>query len=497
MKHIELNTMKSLRTLSVVVMSAALLSGCGDFGDLNVDPNNPSSAKTELLLTNAQRSVSDVVAATTPVLYVQWISETQYDDAARYSSSTFDFNGWYTGPLADLEEIIKLNSDPATAGDMISGGSNANQIAVARIMKVYFYHMMVDRWGPVPYSQALKGSANLKPGYDAQDAIYADLVAELKEAVAQMDAGVGANGDIFFDGDMDTWAQFANTLRMRIALRMSDAASGTARSEFESAAANHIAADVMYPYLAAASNENPWYSRFQTRTDYAISDVLVDYMKAIGDERLLKYAEPAPDFDDEDGVVEFSDIEGMPYDTPNPGNITNAEVSFPSRYIGAAGPGVGIQDAPLPILTVSEALFMKAEAVAKGWTVAGGTASELYEDAIQASWEQWGVYDAAKFATYMAQAGVAYNATNYKKSIGEQKWVALYPLGYEAWAEWRRLDYPQLTPHSLALNDSGEIPVRHAYPTTETQLNKENYDLGVTSLGGADDDQTKLWWDKN
>jgi len=283
---------------------------------------------------------------------------------------------------------------------------------------------------------------------------------------------------------------------MRIALRMSDAASSTAKSEFESAVANHIDADVMYPYLAEASNQNPWYGRFQTRTDYAISDVLVDYMKAIGDERLLMYAEPAPNFDDDDGVVEFDDIAGMPYDTPNPGNITNAEVSFPSRYIGAAGPGVGIQNAALPILTLSEALFMKAEAKQKGWTVTGN-AADLYEAAIQASWEQWGVYDAGKFATYMAQAGVAYDAANYKKSIGEQKWLALYPLGYEAWAEWRRLDYPQLTPHSLALNDSKEIPVRHAYPTTETQLNKANYDDAVKSLGGADDDQSKLWWDKN
>lgn len=488
--------MKTFGKLPVVLLGAALLTSCSDFGDLNVDPNNPSVAKTELLLTNAQRSVSSVVSSVQPILYVQYMAETQYDDDARYQTVQFDFNGWYTGPLADLEEIIRLNSDEATAGDVISGGSNANQLAVARIMKAYYYHMMVERWGPIPYSEALKGSENLRPAYDTEEAIYADLISELKAAVGQMDGGVGVNGDIFFGGDMGEWAKFANALRAKIALRLADANASVAKSEFESAITNVISSDVSYPYLAEAANQNPWYGRFLTRTDYAVSDVFVDYLKSLNDPRLLMYAEPAPNYDDGDGVMEFSDINGMPYDTPNPGDITNAEVSFPSRHIGAAGPGVGIQDAPLPVVTMAEMHFAMAEAAQRGWSVPGGGAADHYAMGVKASMEQWGVYDEAAFNAYMAQPDVAYDAANYKKSIGYQKWIALYPNGYEAWTEWRRLDYPTLNAHSAALNNSGQIPLRHAYPSTEVQLNKENYDAAV-SIIGKDDETVKLYWDRN
>lgn len=488
--------MKMFKTFSIAVMVSAVVVSCSDFGDLNVDPNNPSAAKTELLLTNAQKSVSSVVGAVDPILYVQYMSETQYDDAAKYAGVQFDFNGWYSGPLQDLEEIIKLNSDEATAGDMISGGSNANQIASARIMKAYFFQMMVERWGPLPYSEALKGADNLRPAYDDQAAIYSALLTELSEAIAQFDGGVGPTGDIFFDGNVNAWKAFANSLRVRMALRLADANASLARSTFESAASGVITSDVFYPYLAESANQNPWYGRFQTRTDYAISDVFVDHLKGLQDPRLLKYAEPAPDFDDKDGVVEFSDINGMPYDTEDPGAITNAQVSFPSRFIGGGGPGVGIQDAPLPIVTVAEMHFAMAEAGARGWTLPVGDAPTHYALGVKASMTQWGVFDQAAYNTYMAQADVAYNAANYKKSIGEQKWIALFPNGYEAWAEWRRLDHPVLVPHSGALNGSGEIPRRHAYPTSEVQLNAENYQAAV-KLIGKDDESVKLFWDKN
>jgi hypothetical protein len=488
--------MKLFKTFSIAVMVSAIAVSCDDFGDLNVDPNNPSAAKTELLLTNAQRSISSVVGSVDPILYVQYMSETQYDDAAKYATVQFDFNGWYSGPLQDLEEIIKLNSDEATAKDMISGGSNANQIASARIMKVYFFQMIVERWGPAPYSEALKGADNLRPAYDTQDAIFGDLLTELSQAIAQFDSGVGPTGDILFDGNVNAWKAFANAMRVRLALRLADANPSLARSTFESAASGVITSNVMYPYLSDAANQNPWYGRFQTRTDYAVSDVFVDYLKSIQDPRLLKYAEPAPDFDDKDGVVEFSDINGMPYDTEDPGAITNAQVSFPSRFIGAGGPGVGIQSAPLPIITVAEMHFAMAEAGARGWSLPVGDAPTHYALGVKASMEQWGVYDAAAYAAYMAQAEVAYNAANYKKSIGTQKWIALYPNGYEAWSEWRRLDYPVLTPHSGALNTSGKIPVRHAYPTSEVQLNSENYQAAVSQLG-KDDESVKLYFDKN
>lgn len=478
-----------IRKAAVIVVMTILLVGCDDFGNLNVDPNNPSQVRTELLLTNVQRNISAVSGSYIGNLWVQYMAETQYDDDSRYSTTTYDFNGWYTGPLMDLQTIIDLNTNEDTRGDALSGGSNNNQIAVARILKAYFFNVITDRWGMLPYSDALQGQENFSPSYDTQEAIYVDILNELKEAVNQMDSGAGVRGDIIFSGNMGQWAEFANSLRARIALRMADTnQSDLARSEFVDAInGGIIGEDVMYPYLGEASNQNPWYARFITRTDYAISDVLADYMKGLDDYRVIRYADPAPDHYTAGEEITFDNIQGMPYSVENPGDITNSSISFPGNAIRA-------QDAPLPIITVSELHFAMAEAVERNWIT--GSAEDHYMAGIEASWNQWGVYDDANFASYVSQDEVAYNSAKWKEKIGTQKWVALYPNGYEAWAEWRRLDYPALTPHGLPLNESGNIPRRHAYPTSEAQLNEANYNAAV-SAQGADTPDTRLWWDVN
>ncbi len=482
--------MNSFKKLSVVLLAVVVFANCDDFGDINVDPNNPSLVKTELLLTNSLRGVSDVIGATTPMAYVQHTACTQYNEECRYQNVSFDFSGWYFTELKDLQTIIDLNTDETTKGDVISGGSNANQIAVARIMKAYFYHMMTDRWGYLPYTEALQGADNFSPAYDSDQSIYTDLIKELKEAVAQMDGGVGVNGDFIFDGDMDKWAKFANTLRLRIALRMSEANPSLAETEFVSALnAGVITDNVWYPYLAETANQNPWYARFITRTDYAITDVLADTMAALTDMRLTAYADPAPNADDGDGVTEISDIVGLSYHISDPGSITNAEVSFPGQAMRA-------QDAPLAIISMAEVKLAQAEAAHRGW-IAGGdaTAATLYAEGIAASWDQWGVTgDGTALAAYMANAEVAYTAGNAMDQIAYEKWVALYGNGYEAWSEWRRLDHPTLVPHPDALNTSGQIPVRHGYPSSESQLNEAAYTAAV-SAQGTDDESTHVWWD--
>jgi hypothetical protein len=499
MNFLKPKIMFPVKNTALVMVMTVLLMSCDDFGDINNDPNNPSQVKTELLLTAAQQDMSDVVGSPIGVLWIQYLAETQYTEDSQYSPTSFDFNDWYTGPLQDLQTIINLNSSEETRDDVLSGGSNANQLAAARILRVYFYHMMTDRWGALPYSEALQGNENFSPSYDLQDAIYADLITELNEAVTQMDGGAGVNGDILFDGDMGQWALFANSLRARIALRLADRDAGfsevDAAAEFADAVSDGIITeDVMYPYLAQAANENPWYGRFQTRTDYAISDTMVDLMKPLTDYRLTKYANPAPDEDNNDGVVTLDEIIGMPYGAQNAGDITNASISFPGSAIGAGGPGVGEQDAPLPIITVAELNFSMAEAAERGWIA--GSAEDYYLAGIEASWNQWEVYDDTDFADYIAQPEVAYDSAVWNEKIGVQKWIALFPLGYEAWAEWRRLDYPELDPHPFALNESTEIPVRQQYPSSEANLNEDNYNAAV-SAQGPDTPDTHLWWDVN
>src|SRR6056297_136527 len=495
MNILKFNVMTPIKKVLLVSLLTVLLVSCDDFGNLNDDPNNPSQVRTELLLTDAQRSMSGVVSAVTGTLLVQYIGETQYTDAQEYRNMTASFNGWYTGPLQNLQTIIDLNSDPETAGDVLSGGSNANQIAVARILRAYFYQMMTDRWGMIPYSEALQGRANFSPAYDEQSAIYADLITELNEAVAQMDGGTPVRGDILFEGDMGQWALFANSLRARAALRIAERAGDVSvdpAAEFADAVSDGLVTeDVMYPYLADANNQNPWYARFQTRTDYAIHETIAEYMKGLEDYRILVYALPAPNYSNNDGQVTFNEIQGMPF-LEDAGNLTNDEISFPGSAIGAGGPSVGEQGAPLPIITVAELNFAMAEAVERGWIT--GVAEDLYYDGIEASWNQWGVYDDVNFADYIAQAEVAYDPAIWDEKIGTQKWLALFPHGYEGWSEWRRLGYPELDPNPFAVGADPQIPVRFAYPTSEVTINGDNYDAAVAAQG-PDTPYTRIWWD--
>ena len=474
--------MKQIKYISAIwLMGMLALVGCSDFGDINIDPNNTVSVLPQTLLTSSLRSISSITGATTGELYAQHMAETQYSDASRYSTVNFDFNGWYTGPLADLQHIIDLNSSEDTRAEALASGSNANQIAVARIMKAFFFHHMTDRWGPLPYSQALQGRENFSPSYDSQEAIYDAVISELKGAVGQMDGGAGVEGDFIMGGDMELWKQFANTVRMTAALRLSKVNPGKAQSEFADAYNGGILTDgVYYPYLAEANNQNPWFGRFITRTDYAISDVLANFMMTQSDPRLNAYADPAPN---------TGTVVGMPYGIEAAGDIPNADISFPHF------PNVRGQDAPIAIFSKAQIHFMIAEGAARGWI--GEDAQANYEAAIQASMEQWGVFDQAAFDAYIAQDGVAYDAANWDKLIGEQKWVALYLQGYEAWNEWKRTGFPELQPAPDPLNASGEIPRRQAYPTTERDINSTNYDAAVSGLlGGPDELSTRLWWDQ-
>lgn len=486
--------MRPMKKAVFITLMTVLLVSCDDFGNINEDPNNPSQVRTELLLTSAQRSIDDVIGAVTGTLWIQYFAETQYTDAQEYRNPNASFNGWYTGALQDLQTIINLNSDEETRDDVLSGGSNANQLAAARVMRVYFFQMITDRWGMVPYSEALLGRDNFQPSYDAQEAIYTDMINELKEAVGQMDGGAGVNGDILFSGNMGQWAQFANSLRARVALRLSEVNPSLAATEFADAVnSGLIEADVMYPYLADADNENPWYNRYRTRTDYAIHETIADYMKNLEDYRITMYANPAPDADNGDDVVSLDEIVGMPF-MENAGDLPNSAISFPGFAVGAGGPNVGQQDAPLPIVTLAEMNFAMAEAVERGWI--SGSAEDYYTAGIEASWNQWGVYNEGDFSNFISKPEVAYDSGQWKMKIGTQKWVALFPQGYEAWAEWRRLDYPELESNPFASSAYPEIPLRFTYPTTEVSINEDNYNAAV-DMQGPDSPYTKLWWDVN
>ncbi len=479
--------MKSILNKGIIALLIFAFTACGEFDDLNVNPNKPVAVDTESLLTSALRDVGERVLSNTRIgpIYAQHIGNITYTEDDRYQAVQADFSAWYTATLADLERIIELNTDEETSGAASKSGSNANQIAAARILKAYFFNILTDLWGPMPYSQALRGGEGIfTPAYDSQSAIYEALFTELEEAVAQMDGGAGVAGDFIFGGDMSEWAKFANTIRMNMAIRAADANETLAKAQFLDAIADGvIESGLMYPFLPEANNENPWFTEFRTRTDFALTEMFVNGMKDLGDPRLAHYADPTLN----SVAVGTPEIVGVPYGLSTP-STQPPNVSFPNSSF------VKAQDAPLAIFTMAQVHFAMAEAAARGWT--NDNPEDHYKAAIKASWDQWGVsYDQAAFDTYYNQSGVAWDAGKWDQLIGYQKWVALYGQGYEAWTEWRRLDYPELVLPEDPLSPSGGIPKRLIYPATEANLNGANYEAALGLLGGPDSDGTRLWWD--
>lgn len=270
--------MQLIKYFSIIIFALAL-SACDDFGDINVDPNNPSNVSTAALLTAALRNIPGIVSSTQPGEYVQLYCQKQYTASSNYQTINFDYNVDYSGPLTDLQEIIRLNNDPDLVGAQLKNGSPDDQIAVAKIAQSYFFLYITDNWGHIPYTQALKGRENFRPAFDDQQVVYNGLFTTLTEASSALASSTGTvSGDILFDGDLNSWRLFANSLRMIMALRLSDVDANTGRTEFNAALSAGVISsnseNVVYKHLTDENNDNFWEDRFETRRDWTVAKPL-------------------------------------------------------------------------------------------------------------------------------------------------------------------------------------------------------------------------------
>jgi hypothetical protein len=475
--------MKKINKIKILFLAVAVsFTACDtvDFGDTNLNPNNPSTAVTASLLANAQRGTSSFIANTQTNLYVQYLSNGEYDEESRYQTLNWNTSGDYA-LLEDLRQIVAINTNADTKLTAEAYGSNGNQIAAAKILRVYILHGMTDAWGYLPYSEALDIENNLFPAYDSQEAIYNGLFVELDEALASIDGGNGPESDIYFGGDMARWRTFANTIKMVMGLRLSKANASKGETKFKEGMAGAISSNgqnIQYTYLSEDSNDNPWQDRFEVRKDYLLSKIFVDNLIGTGtstmpeDPRLAKFAELS---------VNNSVYVGAPYGVKNQ---NTEDFSFITNNI------INKSDAPLMIYTYAEVLFARAEAAAKTWTTEN--ASSLYKQAITASMEQWGV-DAADITTYIDA-----NPYSNIEDIAYEKWVSLYFQGNNSWSEWRRFKAEGtdtrigLTVPSNLLSNAKGIPQRHGYSSTAAALNEANYNAAVGAQG-ADNLDTILW----
>ena len=475
-----------IKYITILLSGVLLLSAVSCKNDLvkiNRNPNASQNAQPDYLLTAATKTTADTywgVSNTmeSSLLFVQYWSKIQYTDPDRYIYSNSAFQElWtvgYSKSIVNLNQLIKL-------GD---AQGNNNYKGVGLILRSWVFALLTDAYGDVPYKQAANIDQYLTPAYDTQKDVYSALLDDLKTAQGLLDpSGKAIAGDILYQNNIALWKKFANSLRLRIALRISDRDAAKAKqvlADIQSEGGAFISSNVETAQLnyLDSPNQNPVSNLFDTRDDYRISKTIVDKLFALNDPRLPVYASPTQDPTPQTYV-------GIPNGllVGDASSLGFTKTSKPGVYFRAP-------HAPAVIISYAEVLFDRAEAAARGFTAEN--AADLYKQAITASLNQYGIQGAD---AYVAQPSVQYNAANFKKSIGEQKWIALFGQGLEAFAEWRRLDYPQLQP-AVAGTLNGKIPVRFIYPGTEQSLNGASYKTAVADQG-PDVLTTKLWFDVN
>ena len=477
-----------MKTRKIYILAVLLLSfaSCSkELDEVNTNPNATENAQPDYLLTGAIKNTVDAYWGTastmnSSLLFSQQWAKVQYTEEDRFIFSNSSFTTlWSTGYSRGITSFNKIMELENSTG-------NANYSGVALTLRSWVYLLLTDAYGDIPYSQAGKIGEFVTPAYDKQKDVYFGLLADLKAAKAQLDpAGKPITGDVIYNGNIDKWKKLANSLRLRIALRIADREPARAKQELDDIAAagdTYLSdnADIAQLIYQTSPQQNPVSALFETRDDYRISKTVVDKLVSLNDPRLSIYASKTQT-ETPEGYV------GLPNGLTNSeaSNIGFAKTSKPGTYFLAP-------QSPAVIFSYAELLFDRAEAAARGLTAEDP--ANLYRLGVLASLKQFGVADDAATA-YANQAAVQYDPSNFKKSIGEQKWLALFGQGLEAWAEVRRLDYPQLTASpNTVLN--GQIPVRFIYPGTEQSLNAQSYKNAVASQG-PDLLTTKLWFDVN
>lgn len=452
-----------------------------DFGDLNQDPSRVTEPVTSALLTNVLSNLGNNLvwdqggANTIAGLYAQYFSETQYTETSRYARPTNNWDGYYSGPIYDLQTIIDFNKNEATKAAQY--GDNNNQIAIARILKAHYFKFLTDLVGDIPYSQALKGVAG-SVAYDKQEAIYPDLLRELKEAVAQINTNGTVRGDIMFNGNMNRWIRYANSLRALIALNMAKANANLGRTEFTAAIAagvieqNADNAVIAYP---GGNYPNVFYNYYEVtqRKDYAVSSTFMNRLTSTNDPRIASYTTTTTGFP-----------YGLTRDQATAFNNASPNWSF------VMAPSWRTSTSTLPVITAANVWLARAEAAFRGWT--SDVTATAYSTGVQRSMEQWGVYNATSFATYIAA-----NPPSDLQAIALQEWVSWYPNGLEGWNVWRRTGFPNLTPASGT--GTPGIPRRFPYGPNDFNLNSVAANEAAaryTVSGVANSNYGRIWWDQ-
>jgi len=412
--------------------------------------------------------------------------------------------GTFVGAMPRLVNIIEATKD----------GKEPSMNAVARIWKVFCFVRVTDQWGPIPYSEIGKDTSVVF--YDDQKSIYFDFFKELDEATTALGNNLArpsfATADRVYNGDNARWLRFGNTLRLRLALRISDVEPARAKLEAEKAMTGGVMTQVTDgAYFRTNADFTNGLNNFMGRNGSRMSTSMESLLVGYDDPRLPVFWAPAVTDGKFRGVRN-----GMSVAQQN--QIANSVQN--NSWVGPKYQPTTMTTTPQVVFYASEAYFLRAEGALNGWEM-GGTAKDMYDLGIETSLREHGITTPEVISAYvngtslpiapnnvfptppLTDIAVRFESSNVERQreqIGTQKWIALWPESHEAWANIRRSGYPKFYPLLNSQNPDitpDKMIRRISFLDRELVANGVAVKAAVSLLGGPDNVATRLWWDKS
>ncbi|MGV8877470.1 MAG: SusD/RagB family nutrient-binding outer membrane lipoprotein [Sphingobacteriaceae bacterium] len=521
----------------VTLSSVMILSSCKKFGDTNIDPTRSSNMDPSVQLTTVQLRYSgdlNINERTSFMMTMPLVQHIAGSYSNRWGGAYYNdpsimgvlWEDSYSNDVVNIIDAVKRTNDVA---------DKTNLNAVCRIMKVYVFARMTDLYGDLPYTEAGQG---IKPKFDSQQDIYKDFFKELAESAAQLNTGKDVvKGDVFYNGDVIAWKKFANSLRLRLAMRLVKIDPAMAKTEAQAAfnggvftqnsdvcKTNHEDARSEYEeagkgYIKGNAVSASFFNGGATPGRFTVP--FLDQLRSTNDPR-LKYM-----------VKYYVDVPGgVPTNRLDLTDEVVAQVGYtgiiPGHYIwndwantfAVTVPGVGSVNvenndqkaqpanfllrfnAPFLHLTYSEVELLLAEATVRFGNTFGDDAAEHYKKGMESGIKQLSFFPGGptvpdgEISTFTT--GNTLQAGKELELINKQLWITLFLNGPEAYANWRRSGFPVLSP-GVGIDETSEsatIPRRFEYPYVEEEQNKANFQSALSALGGLDSWNKRVWWDK-
>lgn len=482
------------------------------FEEVNVNPVQPSSLNPVYLFSNAQLSsgftnhtinydmaiVQQVMNPFAGVLAGGNVNILNADQAVGM------WNQYYNEVVKRLVDVLNTTRDLP---------DRSNLYHMARIWHAHTFMVLTDTYGDIPYSEAGLGylSGNFFPVYDEQSVIYQNILNTLAESVEALNAsGRVETGDLFYRGEIAKWKKLGNSLLLRAAMRLVKADPAKAQQFAVKAIDGGLMTgnddNCLMSYSTTFNSPYAGYTNGSEKANIYLSQPFVNYLKSTADPRLksisVKYGNPGAEPAATTQNTNPADQVGMPF------GYDNLTISSAPGFPGTAGSGyaysqinratIGNITAPVFFVTYAQTSFLHAEAIVRGWVP--GNAQTVYKAGVKAALEQMAQHHTGA-AVPEADVTAYLNSRSLEtgkelEEINTQYWINSFFNGPEAWANFRRSGFPKLIPNPYpGKSIKGDFIKRLVYPIVEANVNTENYRTAVSRIG-ADDLDTRVWWDK-